>query len=126
MLGHDKRLESSLQREEKKRTGRSPGWHRVEHAFVTSHPNCAACGGTEHLQVHHIMPFHLHPELELDPSNLITLCMGPSECHVLIGHGDNFRAYNPNVVADATSFMNSDESGRKLIAEGAKRARLLS
>jgi hypothetical protein len=50
------------------------------------------------LNVHHVLPFHLKPELELDPSNLITLCSSlDKNCHLDIGHGDNFRAYNASV-----------------------------
>ena len=84
---------------------------------------CAACGRTTHLQVHHIEPFHLRPELELDPANLITLCMGSYECHLVIGHGDSFRCYNPNVVEDAKKFY-SAPGDRNVIAENAKRTRL--
>jgi 5-methylcytosine-specific restriction endonuclease McrA len=47
------------------------------------------------VQVHHKKPFHLHPELELDPANLVTLCMTSSnECHLRIGHSGDFKAYN--------------------------------
>jgi 5-methylcytosine-specific restriction protein A len=126
MIGHEKRLEKSLKRENKKRSTRSPMWRHVEHAFVSSHPTCAACGAAEHLQVHHVLPFHQHPELELDPTNLIVLCMGASECHVIVGHGDNFKAYNPNVREDAKRFLSSSEEERKLIAESAKSGRLLA
>ena len=43
------------------------------------------------------MPFHLDPALELDPTNLITLCMDEKECHLHIGHGGSFKQYNPEV-----------------------------
>jgi hypothetical protein len=50
------------------------------------------------LQVHHIKPFHLHPNLELDPRNLITLCELPGrDHHLLIGHLDEWESYNVNV-----------------------------
>lgn len=48
---------------------RSPEWPHVREEFLKACPACAACGGTEDLNVHHIQPFHLHPELELDPAN---------------------------------------------------------
>lgn len=80
---------------------RSNEWPKVEKDFREKNPTCAACGSTNKLNVHHKKPFHLHPELELDENNLITLCMDKNRCHLLIGHGDNFRAYNPNVEADA-------------------------
>ena len=38
------------------------------HSFFTSRMisrSCQWCGGTTHLEVHHIKPFHLDPELEL-------------------------------------------------------------
>jgi hypothetical protein len=81
---------------------RSPHWPTVEHKYLKEHPTCAACGTTLKVQVHHKKPFHLHPELELDPNNLISLCMdGDKDCHLRVGHGDSFKAYNPNVVEDA-------------------------
>ena len=46
----------------------------------------------------------MHPELELDPNNLITLCMGENSCHLDIGHGGSFRAYNQDVLDDAEKF----------------------
>lgn len=80
---------------------RSPHWPTVEHRHRKLHPVCEACGGTMHLNVHHKKPFHLYPELELEPTNLITLCMdGDKDCHIKLGHGGNFKAYNPNVEED--------------------------
>ena len=83
---------------------RSPHWPTVEHAFRKDHPVCAACGSSENLNVHHMKPFHLFPQLELEPTNLITLCMDPKmECHIKLGHGGNFKAYNPNVQEDVAT-----------------------
>lgn len=78
---------------------RSPHWHKVEKDFLSKHTTCAACGSQKHLQVHHMKPFHLYPSLELDESNLIVLCMD-KECHLKLGHGGDWKAYNPNVVED--------------------------
>lgn len=44
------------------------------------------------LQVHHVKPFKEQPELELDSSNLITLCL-LRDCHVDIGHGGHYKFY---------------------------------
>jgi len=100
---------------------RSSHWDSTRDAFVKSHPACAACGSTKKLQVHHILPFHLHPELELDQKNLIALCMDENECHLEIGHGGSFKCYNPRVVAQAQRFlMEKDESIRKSIIEVCK------
>lgn len=124
MLGHLIRVARSLVHEAGKTVTRSSGWPRVEKHFKASSPTCAACGSAVRLQVHHQHPFHLHPELELEPSNLISLCMGPHDCHILIGHGDNFKAYNPNVAADAAEAL-ANPSGIKSIQDRAKAARLM-
>lgn len=77
---------------------RSPHWPTIQHKHLKKFPACAACGGNMNLNVHHKQPFHLYPELELEPTNLITLCMdGDKDCHIKLGHGSNFKAYNPHV-----------------------------
>ena len=83
-------------------TPRSGHWPKVEHEFLSLHSVCEACGTKEKLNAHHMKPFHLYPALELDPSNLITLCMD-KDCHILLGHGDNWKAYNPNVIQDVAT-----------------------
>lgn len=83
---------------------RSPHWHRERKAHLDLFPNCAVCGRHENLEVHHIRPFHLHPELELEPSNLITLCENKKDgvnCHLLFGHLGNYRSFNASVREDA-------------------------
>ena len=56
--------------------------------------------------MHHVIPFHLDPAKELDRTNLIVLCMAyPQECHLQIGHGGYFKAYNPNVIADSKAML---------------------
>lgn len=67
---------------------RSPEWPALRAAWVERNPTCRCCGRRENLNVHHVRPFHLFPELELEESNLITLCEGgPVNCHYLAGHG---------------------------------------
>lgn len=82
---------------------RSSKWPALRKSFLEENSSCAACGGTNHLEVHHIEPFHENPALELDPSNLITLCdkLGKDNCHLEIGHLGNFKNKNPNVREDA-------------------------
>ena len=85
---------------------RSPHWPAVEHAHLKSNPFCAACGGHEQVQVHHKKPFHLHPELELEPSNLITLCEKPGHCcHYVHGHLLDWHAFNPEVEGDSRAYL---------------------
>lgn len=77
---------------------RSTEWPKVREEHLKKFPVCAACGSKEKLQVHHCMPFHLQPELELDPNNLITLCESSgSSCHLKWGHLGSFKLYNPKV-----------------------------
>lgn len=85
---------------------RSPEWRRVAREHLLREPRCVVCGYKgRHLQVHHIKPFHLHPHLELDPQNLITLCEARGrEHHLLIGHLDAWDSYNEHVRADAKHF----------------------
>jgi 5-methylcytosine-specific restriction enzyme A len=96
---------------------RSTHWPTVEKHFLENNPACAACGGTNRLNVHHCMPFHLDPNLELDPTNLITLCMGEKECHLHIGHGGSFKEYNPNVRKDAAEVLAYPNEFDKIVKE---------
>lgn len=96
---------------------RSDKWPTVEKHFREAHPTCAACGGKTRLNVHHCMPFHLDPAKELDPTNLITLCMSRKECHLHIGHGGSFRQYNPNVREDATKALANPNKFEEIVKE---------
>jgi 5-methylcytosine-specific restriction endonuclease McrA len=89
---------------------RSPEWESVARAHLQIEPACMACGYKgKGLQVHHIKPFHLFPELELDPNNLITLCeIKGRDHHLLIGHLDNWESYNLNVRTDVKRFHKED------------------
>ncbi len=80
---------------------RSPHWPAVRRAHLKKHPACAACGRRDHVQVHHIHPYWLFPEMELDPQNLITLDEAPGvEHHYRLGHGGHsWHDFNPHVVA---------------------------
>ena len=83
---------------------RSGHWPTVRKHHLNAHPCCEVCGGTEKLEVHHILPFHLHPDHELDPGNLVTLCesgKGGVNCHLHYGHLGNYRSFNEEVRADA-------------------------
>ncbi len=83
---------------------RSPKWTNVRKEHLKYNATCAACGRDKKLEVHHIKPVHLFPELELDPSNLVTLCADP--CHVVFGHLMNFRSWNSDVVVDSNVYLN--------------------
>ena len=83
---------------------RSPQWRRVRARHLQEHPRCAVCGGKKKLEVHHVIPFHLAPDLELDPENLMTLCEAKRfgiNCHQFVGHLGNYRRFNPTARPDA-------------------------
>lgn len=82
---------------------RSTEWNKVRKEHLRLNSVCALCGSSKDLQVHHIKPFHIEPALELEPSNLITLCQSKYwgfNCHLLIGHGGNFRYENADLMED--------------------------
>ena len=94
-------------------TARSPKWPAARKAHLEKFPTCAVCGGKEKLEVHHIRPFHLHPDLELDPSNFITLCEsggGGLNCHLAFGHLGSFKSYNADVETDALVWSHKIET----------------
>lgn len=80
---------------------RSSRWPAVRGAHLKRNPTCAACGTRDKLEVHHIHPFHIYPELELVGSNLLTLCETGGNCHLMIGHLKHFKSYNIAVRKDA-------------------------
>lgn len=85
---------------------RSPKWSATRKAHLAMHPTCAACGSKDNLEVHHCVPFHVAPELELAESNLITLCEGgPINCHFLFGHLRNWTAWNTRVEIEAADWL---------------------
>src|ERR1051326_1490267 len=84
---------------------RSRAWPSGRHSHLSGHPLCAACGRSEGLEVHHIRPFHLYPQLELEPSNLLTLCESARKGHLLIGHLGDWRNINPHSVEDAAAHL---------------------
>jgi 5-methylcytosine-specific restriction enzyme A len=82
---------------------RSGKWPAVRRAHLAHEDWCRWCGSQKDLEVHHISPFHVHPELELTDANLITLCetMGV-ECHLRHGHFGNWKTFNPLIRSQAT------------------------
>lgn len=88
--------------------GRSGRWASVRRQHLEREPACAACGRSKELEVHHIKPYHEHPELELDLGNLVTLCADP--CHLVFGHLLNFKRANPSVREDAARYRQRVEA----------------
>lgn len=80
---------------------RSGKWPRVRREHLAREPACIACGRTSDVDVHHVVPFHERPELELDPENLVTL---DSPCHFVFGHCLDWKTSNPRVREDAAAY----------------------
>lgn len=76
---------------------RSPKWRTVRNEYARTHHFCEICG-RDKIQVHHRKPFHLFPELELEPTNLISLC---ADHHLTFGHLGSYHSYNENIEEDA-------------------------
>lgn len=70
---------------------RSPRWDAARKAWLKEHPECEVSGATKELEVHHVVPFHERPELELDPGNFMTLAR---PYHFLVGHFCNWSKVN--------------------------------
>jgi 5-methylcytosine-specific restriction endonuclease McrA len=88
---------------------RSTQWAKVRAAYLRAYPRCAACDRSELVEVHHIVPFHIAPELELQQSNLIALCENKKNginCHLYLGHLGNYKSYNTTVRLDAEATLN--------------------
>lgn len=105
-IARPKKRDHGLEIAKRHGSARSPQWPRVEKEHLLHEPACAACGHRgKGLQVHHVKPFHLHPNLELDPSNLITLCeIKGRDHHLLLGHLDEWESYNVNVRDDVRRY----------------------
>ena len=90
---------------EKPRVLRSKDWPKTRRAHLKKHPQCEACGRTTELNVHHKIPVHVAPELELEPTNLKTLCEGKTlNCHLYFGHLGHWRSWNESVDEDCKLF----------------------
>ena len=86
---------------------RSSQWKTVRDKFIKKNPCCEVCGATKNLTVHHKLPFHVFPHLELDEKNLVTLCEGDVvNCHFLFGHLLNWKNYNKDIDFDIFTWRN--------------------
>jgi hypothetical protein len=71
---------------------------KAKKLYVTEFNECEVCGYQKGLEVHHVKPVHLFPDLSCEPTNFITLCDGISNnmCHRKYGHFYDFRnKFNP-------------------------------
>ena len=97
-----------IQGKAEKGARRHKSWRKVRLEHLEKNPTCFICGGKKKIEVHHIIPFYLAPDMELNPKNLMTLCENKKygiNCHLLVGHLGNYRRINPNVNGKAPCFM---------------------
>jgi len=95
-----------------KALGRSPKWGHIRKLHLEEQSQCQVCGRTTSLEVHHIKDYSQNPHLELDPSNLITLCDGSTKCHFVFGHLGSWRSINPTIQNDAALFSEKFKNRR--------------
>lgn len=83
-----------------------PGWTALRDELIEEHPYCSACGGTTHLQTHHIKSVSDYPKLALVRDNCIVLCMAPGHlCHFIFGHLRRWDLTSPHVREDAAAHL---------------------
>ena len=92
---------------------RSSKWASIRAAQLKSFPTCAACGSKDFLEVHHILPFHKFPALELDEDNLVTLCEGTRGCHFCFGHAYSWKGWVDTVREDAARHLKNVQESRR-------------
>ena len=81
---------------------RSPQWASFSKRYLRGR-SCIACGSREGLTAHHVVPFHMRPDLELDEKNLVPLCT--DRCHIVHGHYNDFRLDNSTVREDCAEYL---------------------
>jgi len=91
--------------------GRSGKWAKVRREHLDKEPDCIACGRSDELEVHHIVPLSAGGD-ELDPDNLCTLCADP--CHLVHGHLMNYRRFNPLVREDCRRYRARLEAAKEV------------
>jgi len=77
---------------------RSSHWRGFSKEVKKEVGHCEACDSKWFLALHHILPFHLHPELELDRNNCIVLCR---KCQFIFGHLRYWKSWNISIRRDA-------------------------
>ena len=79
---------------------RSSEWSRVRKENIKDY--CEMCekkgGLLNRLELHHILPFNLRPDLELSPQNFFTACR---HCHLRFCHLNSFQSYEKDIKIEA-------------------------
>lgn len=86
---------------------RSGKWPAFLRELLREFPTCWGCG-RKAATGHHELPFHLYPAYELDPDNVLIVCL---PCHFVLCHAGDWRLY----VDKARSRLSSNLRAMKAI-----------
>ncbi len=77
---------------------RHPKWPAAARRFLKRNPLCMFCGGTKEVVVHHAIPFHIRPDLEMDESLWRPCCeLAGVNCHLQIAHLGDWRLWRKDL-----------------------------
>jgi len=71
---------------------RHSGWNDFRRTYIKD--RCEVCGSKYFRELHHVIPFTVRPDMELFPSNVVTLCR---KHHFEWGHLFSFKSYNVDI-----------------------------
>lgn len=100
-------IKDRIQGKAPKGAKRSSQWRKKRKIHLKKNPRCAVCDAKRKVEVHHKIPFHIAPDLELTEDNLVSLCENKKygiNCHLLLGHLGNYRRVNTTVDADVATW----------------------
>ena len=64
--------------------------------YAKAHPQCEWCGRERDVDVHHVIPISVAPDLAGAEANMISLCA--DKCYLYVGHNGDYRSrYVENV-----------------------------
>ena|SRR3990167_10369880 len=83
---------------------RSPRWSQVRKTNIKKECECCGKKGTlfKPCELHHILPFHISPENELNPENFLTVCR---DCHYLLCHLRDWKSWNKDIKKNAAELL---------------------
>lgn len=87
---------------------RSPEWSKTKREFEKLYPKvCEFCGTTKKMNLHHLKPFNLFPDLENDFNNLLWACR---DCHFIFCHLKFWGSYDLNAKETAKWYRGKIEN----------------
>ena len=72
-------------------------WNKLKQKYLQENPKCEWCGQDADT-VHHIIPVHVNRDLEMEESNLMSLCDNRTrKCHFIVAHYCHWVKYNDKI-----------------------------